>query len=96
LKQHHRIASGSNATQTTGALWQPLLDLSGSEWPEMTDLESLVILAQASSASLAHRYDAFGELVVRFQNMAFGYAYAILGDSYLAQEAAQEAFITAK
>ncbi|HET9222088.1 MAG TPA: sigma-70 family RNA polymerase sigma factor, partial [Roseiflexaceae bacterium] len=61
----------------------------------MKDLESLVILAQAPSASLARRHDAFGELVVRFQNMVFGYAYAILGDSYLAQEAAQKAFITA-
>jgi RNA polymerase sigma factor (sigma-70 family) len=61
----------------------------------MNDLESLVTLAQAPSASLARRHDAFGELVVRFQNMAYGYAYAILGDSYLAQEAAQEAFLTA-
>src|SRR5262245_14876244 len=61
----------------------------------MKDLESLVILAQASSASLARRHDAFGELVLRFQNMAYGYAYAVLGDSYLAQEAAQEAFVTA-
>jgi RNA polymerase sigma-70 factor (ECF subfamily) len=61
----------------------------------MNDLEALVAQAQASSASLARRHDAFGELVVRFQNMAYGYAYAILGDSYLAQEAAQEAFVTA-
>src|SRR5262245_36486728 len=61
----------------------------------MNDIESLVALAQAPGVSLARRHDAFGELVVRFQNMAFGYAYAILGDSYLAQEAAQEAFLTA-
>ena len=61
----------------------------------MNDLESLVAQAQASSASLARRHDAFGELVLRFQNMAYGYAYAVLGDAYLAQEAAQEAFVTA-
>jgi RNA polymerase sigma factor (sigma-70 family) len=61
----------------------------------MNDLESLVVQAQTSSASLARRHDAFGELVLRFQNMAYGYAYAVLGDAYLAQEAAQEAFVTA-
>jgi RNA polymerase sigma factor (sigma-70 family) len=61
----------------------------------MNDLESLVALAQAPHVSLARRHDAFGELVLRFQNMAYGYAYAVLGDSYLAQEAAQEAFVTA-
>jgi RNA polymerase sigma factor (sigma-70 family) len=61
----------------------------------MNDLESLVALAQAPHVSLARRQDAFGELVLRFQNMAYGYAYAVLGDSYLAQEAAQEAFVTA-
>ncbi len=37
--------------------------------------------------------DAFGELVRRFQDMAVGYAYAILGDHDLAEDAAQEAFI---
>jgi RNA polymerase sigma factor (sigma-70 family) len=61
----------------------------------MNELESLVALAQAPDASLARRHDAFGELVLRFQNMAYGYAYAVLGDSYLAQEAAQEAFVAA-
>ncbi len=39
--------------------------------------------------------DAFGELVVRFQDMAYAIAYAMLGDSALAQDAAQEAFIEA-
>jgi RNA polymerase sigma factor (sigma-70 family) len=57
--------------------------------------ESLVTLAQAPGASLAQRHDAFGRLVVRFQDMAYGYAYAILGDAHLAQDAAQEAFIVA-
>ncbi|MCX5759684.1 MAG: sigma-70 family RNA polymerase sigma factor [Candidatus Hydrogenedentes bacterium] len=39
--------------------------------------------------------DAFAELVRRFQDMAHGYAYSILGDFHLAQDAAQEAFIDA-
>jgi DNA-directed RNA polymerase specialized sigma24 family protein len=57
--------------------------------------ESLVKLAQAPDANRAQRHAAFGELVVRFQDMAYGYAYAILGDAHLAQDAAQEAFIAA-
>ena len=35
----------------------------------------------------------FEALVLRFQDMAVGYAYAILGDYSAAQDAAQEAFI---
>ena len=38
---------------------------------------------------------AFGELVERFQDMAYGYAYSILGDFHLAEDAAQEAFVAA-
>jgi RNA polymerase sigma factor (sigma-70 family) len=37
--------------------------------------------------------DAFAEMVRRFQDMAHGYAYAILGDFHLAEDVAQEAFI---
>ena len=57
--------------------------------------ESLVTQAQASDASQTQRHAAFGELVVRFQDMVYGYAYAILGEAHLAQDAAQEAFIAA-
>ncbi len=39
--------------------------------------------------------DAFGTLVTRFQDMAHAHAYAVLGDAYLAEDAAQEAFIDA-
>ena len=39
--------------------------------------------------------DAFGTIVQKFQNMAVGYAYSILGDFHLAEDAAQEAFINA-
>jgi len=38
---------------------------------------------------------AYGDIVRRFQDMAYGYAYSILGDFHLAQDAAQEAFIQA-
>ncbi len=38
---------------------------------------------------------AFDLLVARFQAMAVGYAYSVLGDFHLAEDAAQEAFIQA-
>src|SRR5258705_11184640 len=41
------------------------------------------------------RHEAFAELVVRFQDMAFACAYAVLGDAYLAEDVAQDAFVTA-
>ncbi len=55
----------------------------------MEELKSLV--QRAATGNL----DAFGELVRRFQDMAYGYAYSLLGDFHWAQDAAQEAFIEA-
>lgn len=55
----------------------------------MQDLQSLVVSAQGGDK------EAFGEIVSRFQDMAYAIAYATLGDVYLAEEAAQEAFIDA-
>ena len=53
----------------------------------MKDLSSLVSRAQAGDV------EAFGALVRQFQDMAVGYAYSIVGDFGLAEDAAQEAFI---
>ena len=39
--------------------------------------------------------DAFNQLVLRYQNMAYHYAYTILGDSALAEDATQNSFINA-
>lgn len=55
----------------------------------MEALESLVIQVQAGNL------DAYGTIVHRFQDMAVGYAYSILGDFHLAEDASQEAFIEA-
>ena len=55
----------------------------------------LVTLLQAPTVSLEDRNAAFGELVTRYQDMAYGYAYARLGVRQLAQDAAQEAFVAA-
>ena len=61
----------------------------------VNELRTLVLKATDSNATLAERQLAFGELVRIFQDMAYACAYARLGDFYLAQDAAQEAFISA-
>jgi RNA polymerase sigma factor (sigma-70 family) len=44
---------------------------------------------------LAGDLNAYGAIVQRFQGMALGYAYSILGDFQLAEDASQEAFLEA-
>ena len=55
----------------------------------MEELETLVEKAQCGDLP------AYGELVTRFQDMAGAYAYALLGDFHLAEDASQEAFVQA-
>jgi len=54
-----------------------------------TTLTSLIQAAQGGDL------DAFGQVVRRFQDLAYAVAYTIVGDAHLAQDAAQEAFIEA-
>ena len=51
----------------------------------------LTLVIQAQSGDL----EAFAAIVRRFQDMAVGYGYSLLGDVYLAEDAAQEAFTSA-
>lgn len=55
----------------------------------MGELKTLIHCAQDGNS------EAFGIIVQRFQDMAVGYAYSILSDFHLAEDAAQEAFIEA-
>ena len=55
----------------------------------MEDLAALVTRSQNGDL------DAYGAIVRRFQDMAYGFAYAFLDDFHLAQDAAQEAFVEA-
>ena len=55
----------------------------------MEDLRTLVVAARAGDLA------SFGEIVRRFQNMAYGYAYSLLDDLHLAEDAAQQAFVQA-
>jgi len=56
---------------------------------DVEELTSLVIRAQDGDMS------AYSQIVQRFQDMAYGSAYAILGNFHLAEDAAQEALIEA-
>ena len=52
-------------------------------------------LRETLEQAKAGDWDGFAVLVDRFQDMAVGYSYSILGDFHLAEDAAQEAFLEA-
>jgi RNA polymerase sigma factor (sigma-70 family) len=60
----------------------------------MSYLDSIARASDKGNTLLV-RHEAFAELVHRFQDMAFACAYAVLGDAYLAEDVAQEAFVSA-
>jgi RNA polymerase sigma factor (sigma-70 family) len=62
---------------------------------DMTELHILVLRAADSNGSLADQHEAFCEIVRLFQDMAYACAYAVLGDFHLAEDVAQDAFISA-
>ena len=59
------------------------------------DVGLLIDRARSARAARAEKAHAFGEVVRRFQDLAFACAYAVLGDFHLAEDAAQEAFVVA-
>lgn len=61
----------------------------------MDDWPDWVRSAQDAQRPLTERHRSFGRLVSQFQDIAFGAAYGILGDTGRAEDAAQEAFIVA-
>ena len=61
----------------------------------MNKARALVLKARDSDSTIAERQEAFCELVRMFQDMAYAAGYAVLGDFGLAEDAAQEAFISA-
>lgn len=61
----------------------------------MSRVRALVLKARDSNAMLSRRHEAYGELVRQFQDMAYACAYAVLGDFHLAENVAQEAFVSA-
>jgi RNA polymerase sigma factor (sigma-70 family) len=61
----------------------------------METVETLVITARSREVDRAGRHAAFGQLVKQFQDMAYAQAYAVLQEPQLAQDATQEAFVSA-
>lgn len=61
----------------------------------MNKSRALVLKARDSQSTVAEKQAAFCELVRMFQDMAYACGYAVLGDFCLAEDAAQEAFISA-
>jgi len=59
------------------------------------DIGALIARATAARAARSEKSQAFGEIVRRFQDLAFACAYAMLNDFHLAEDAAQETFIAA-
>lgn len=61
----------------------------------MDEICQLVTRATEARAARGEKNQAFAALVRRFQDFAFACAYARLGDFHLAEDAAQEAFLSA-
>lgn len=61
----------------------------------VNNTRTLVTKVASSNATLLEKHDAFEALVVAFQDMAYACAYGVLGDFHLAEDASQQAFITA-
>jgi len=59
------------------------------------EVGKLVIDASSAESSPSERQGSFREIVIRFQDLAYACAYGVLGDSCLAEDVAQESFITA-
>ena len=62
---------------------------------EQESLRQLIDRARSTEFPIAARRAAFVALVERLQDAAYGYAYSLLGDPHLAQDATQEAFAAA-
>ena len=61
----------------------------------MNEVAASVLKALDPRATLVEKHEAFGRLVWYFQDMAYACAYAVLADFQLAEDVAQEAFISA-
>lgn len=61
----------------------------------MPPYETLVLIAQTTALPLEQRQEAFAELIRRFQGLILNRARQISDDPHLAQDLAQETFLTA-
>jgi RNA polymerase sigma factor (sigma-70 family) len=59
------------------------------------EIHTLIVAATSPESSPSEKQESFREIVTRFQDLAYGCAYAVLRDFWLAEDVAQESFITA-
>ena len=59
------------------------------------ETRTLIVEASSTESSPAERQESFRLIVKRFEDLAYACAYALLRDFWLAEDVAQEAFITA-
>jgi RNA polymerase sigma factor (sigma-70 family) len=59
------------------------------------DVKYLIATATASHLAVQEKNRAFDQIVRQYQDLAYGYAYAVLGEFELAEDAAQETFLAA-
>ena len=81
-----KLTAPQSAGRESGTLLWKAFRFAGVDVEELTTL-----VARARAGDL----EAYGWIVRRFQDMAYGYAYSVLGDFHLAEDAAQDAFIEA-
>ncbi len=70
-------------------------DAVGRKERSQVEVACLILRARNADIAVLEKRRAFNEIVRRFQDMAFGLAYSVLGDFHLAEDAAQEAFLAA-
>src|SRR5262245_51681976 len=73
----------------------PAAAAGGGEPAAVEPLAALVERARDGAASPERRADAFAEIVRRYQDLVYGYAFSRLRDRALAEDAAQETFLAA-
>ncbi|MCP5098179.1 MAG: sigma-70 family RNA polymerase sigma factor [Chloroflexi bacterium] len=61
----------------------------------MKKMKTLILTARDRQLSKSKRHEAFGDLVLLFQDAAYEWAFSVLGDAHLAQDAVQEGFVLA-
>jgi len=59
------------------------------------EIRILIIKASSAESTPSEKQESFREIVTRFQDLAYACAYAVLRDFWLAEDVAQQAFITA-
>ena len=90
-----RLLGCPHAGKVSLVMWLLYYGSCESRDDEVKEIRTLIIEATAAESSPSEKQELFREIVTRFQDLAYGCAYAVLRDFWSAEDVAQEAFITA-